>query len=280
MPKSTNIGDAFQAIAAKRFLPADSIPIDRELIHQFNWPHPVKAVISGWFMHTKEGGYWERVDTTMPLKSWPPSGIMDPLLISMHITGSFFEQAFSPEGINYYKEHGPVGARDYFTLNELQQRGIPSYFSGCLTLTLDNTAKRRNNIIYLVDLDDACVKYIQARTKSRVVVLTHGAPMADTQKTLKYAENLLNKYQRAKCVVTARLHAAMPCLAYQTPVLFIGTPSGPRFDGLIEHTRNCTASDLLEGRANYNFDAPPPNPNTHLTIRENLIQIMKEWVKQ
>ena len=277
MPKSTNIGDAFQAIAAKRFLPKDSIAIDRDLIHQFNCPRPVKAVVSGWLMHTKEGSYWERRDVAMPQKSWPPSSIIDPLLISIHITGSFIEQAFSPEGVQYFKDHGPVGARDYFTLNELQQRGIPSYFSGCLTLTLKNTAKLRNNIIYLVDIDDACVQYIKARTTSPVVVLTHGASIMSTNQTLKYAEDLLNKYQKAKCVVTARLHAAMPCLAYETPLLFIGTPSGPRFDGLVEHTRNCTADDLLLGNIDYDFDNPPPNPNTHLAITENLIQIMTEW---
>ena len=280
LPISTNIGDAFQSIAAKRFLPKRSIAIDRELIHQFNRPYPVKTIVSGWFMHTKEGTFWERFDAGIPEKSWPPSSCIDPLLISIHITGSLFDQAFSPQGIEYFKDHGPVGARDFFTLEELQKRNIPSYFSGCLTLTLENTSKTRGDIIYLVDIDEDCVEYIKSKTKSPVVVLTHGKNISSTQKTLEYAEELLVKYQKAKCVITSRLHAAMPCLAFETPVLFIGSESGPRFGGLIEHTRNCLHADLLQGRIDYDFDNPPKNPNTHLDIRENLIKIVSEWVVQ
>ena len=52
------------------------------------------------------------------------------------------------------------------------------------------------------------------------------------------AEDLLNKYARAKMVITSRIHCALPCLALGTPVIFVnGFDSfvdSCRFDGILE----------------------------------------------
>lgn len=49
-----NVGDYIQSIAAKRFLPENSIGIDREFIGVFDHPGKVKTIVNGWFMHTKD----------------------------------------------------------------------------------------------------------------------------------------------------------------------------------------------------------------------------------
>ena len=279
-----NIGDDIQTIAAKRFLPDNAVAIDREFISAFNYPSMVNAVVSGWFMHEK-GGYWD-LPTLPPEKSWPPAPEINPFFISIHLTGTIQSTIFSKENIEYLKEHGPIGARDLFTLNELLKRNIPSYFSGCLTLTLENNFTERNDITYLVDLDEETVTYIKSRVKTPIVVITHGKPLLQLlspDNRLKYAEYILNLYRKAKCVVTTRLHAAMPCLAFETPVLMIEAAAGStdcRFIGLLDHTSHCTKSYLMEGGMDYYLDNPTDNPKTYLPMRENLITIMENWVKK
>lgn len=284
---TTNIGDDIQALAAKRFLPKDSVPIDRDFSHEFKHPRPIHAIVNGWFMHTKEKWGDRAVgknDFKAPDKSWPPSSIIDPLLISIHFTNSFAPMALTEEGIEYLSQNGPVGARDLYTLGELEKRGVPSYFSGCLTLTLDEKykSKKRNNVIYCVDIDRECIEYVRANTKSKVVVISHGVPgqhIRNNEKRLAYAESLLKKYGKAKCVITTRLHAALPCLALETPVLFLGS-GGNRFGGLKSLLRTCTKKEMLSGDFDFNFNRPTPNSKDYLPIRNNLINTVNKWVRE
>lgn len=280
-----NIGDDIQSIAVTRFLPKNAVAVDREFINEFTYNSKVKTVVSGWFLH-QAGAYWD-LSRSPPLRSWPPSSHIDPFFISIHFTGTFLPTVFSGENIDYLRKHSPIGARDLFTLNELQKRGIPSYFSGCLTLTLENSCTKRNDIIYLVDLDQETIDFITARTSSPIVVLTHGHSILQhlgTEHRLKYAQHYLNLYRSCKCVVTTRLHAAMPCLAFKTPVLMISSQTKGsvdcRFAGLMELANHCSKDELLHGETSYDFDHPPENPKMYIPIRENLIKIMTDWVDE
>lgn len=279
---SYNIGDDVQTLAAMRLLPKDSIPIDREFIGIFKYPRKVSAIINGWFMHTKNF-CWYRLDAPPPSKSWPPSNRIVPLIISLHLAEGFLPYAFSNEAVHYLKKHAPIGARDLNTLNELQKRNIPSYFSGCLTLTLNNDCQERCDVIYAVDLDDECVEYIKSKTNTPVEKISH---IIDNEMALKpekrtaYLNELLEKYKRAKCVVTVRLHATMPCLAFETPVLLLCSPDDRRFFGLRELAYNCTKDELLSGSVDFDFDKPQENPKEYLTLRENLLRIVKNWVRE
>jgi hypothetical protein len=74
----------------------------------------------------------------------------------------------------------------------------------------------------------------------------------------QYARDLLNKYADSRLVVTSRIHAALPCLAMGTPVIFVIAddlqPNGKgvvpyakgRFDGLLEifNVMECLNSKL------------------------------------
>lgn len=235
-------------------------------------------------MHVK-GGYWE-LPFPPPEKSWPPASQIEPFFISIHLTSPIHPIVFSEENIDYLKQHSPIGARDLYTLEVLQEKNIPSYFSGCLSLTLENNYTERTDIIYLVDLDEATIRYIQSKVSSPTVIVTHGKSLLlflSTEHRLKYAEYVLDLYRKAKCVVTTRLHAALPCLAFKTPVLMLdsidGTGTEPRFTGLIDHIWHCSRQKLREGGMDYDFDHPPENPNSYLPIRENLIKIMTNWVQ-
>lgn len=279
---SRNIGDDIQSIAAKKFLPKTAIPVNRDFVNQFQSDSVTNTIMNGWFMDTKKSG-WRSSQFSAPHKSWPPAPSINPLLISMHFTQSFFPEVFTDEGIKYLKKYGPVGARDYATLKELMNRNIPSYFSGCLTLTLENTASKRENIIYAVDLNDRCVQFIRSRANCKVECISHIISeeiAANKQLRETYAQDLLEKYKRARCVITSRLHAAMPCLGFETPVLLINTQYDQyRFEGLKELTHNCSEMEFLSGRIAFDINKPPENPQDYLPIRENLIQIVSEWVQ-
>ena len=50
----------------------------------------------------------------------------------------------------------------------------------------------------------------------------------------KYAKMLLDKYSRAKLVISTRIHGALPCLALKTPVIFVNKKYDNRYPGLYE----------------------------------------------
>lgn len=278
---TTNVGDDIQAIAAKQFLPKkNNIPIDRELISSFSNCNKISTIVNGWFMHTKDNCWWWQ---TNPLqKLWPPSPDIDPFLISIHFTTKFLPIAFSEEGIQYLKRHSPVGARDRCTLEKLQEKNIPAYFFGCLNLTLGSSFSEREQVIYAVDIDSDCLQALERYTQYQIVKLTHGVPLTEFtatnyEKRLLHAEKILDKYRKAKCVVTTRLHAALPCLAFETPVLFIAA-SDSRFGGLKELVRSCSKQEFIDGNFHFDFDNPKENPRDYIPIRENLLRIMEDWI--
>lgn len=280
---STNVGDAFQAIAARSFLPAGALPVDRELIAEFEHDAPVNVIVSGWFMHERGASY--ELSITPPERAWPPSPPIEPFFVSLHLTGTFRATVFSEPSVEYLRAHAPVGARDLDTLAALRDHDVPSYFSGCLTLTLRRPPLPRGEVVYLVDLDASSVDHIRGRTRSPVALLTHGKPALPflaPEHRLRYAEYVLGLYASARCVVTTRLHAALPCLAFQTPVLFLSSQTAgwanPRFSGLVEHLRHGSVEELLADELAYDVDDPPANPTSHQRLRENLSRAVTDWV--
>jgi len=276
--RTDNLGDDMQSIAARRFLPRVDRHLDREALDEISSADgdPVALVMNGWFCHRPD--------------KWPPAPPIDPLLISFHVTnnpepgtGARAREAFarSPRALDWLRRHGPVGARDHSTLDWLRSHGIEAWFSGCLTLTLDAPPDRpRDDFIVLNDLPDAVATRIAGATRRPLRRTTHteaGAP--DVPQRFARAEALLDLYARAACVVTTRLHGAMPCLAFGTPVLLIDAHwDQSRFTGLAELVRHGTAGEFLAGELRYDVDDPPANPGRHLALRAELTRRVSAFV--
>ena len=201
--------------------------------------------MNGWFTHTPA--------------HWIPSKSIRPHFVAFHINHSVKNQVLSPEGEEYLKAHAPIGCRDMFTTELLQRHGIPAFYSGCLTLTLDLNYKipdsERGEDIFIVDpifnvpdykdLLKSPRKFLRAFLKGEIfdtfrkqylikriipkhirkqaVYTHHQLPpnnIPDNER-FEMAENLLHQYARAKLVITSRIHCALPCLALGTPVIFI-----------------------------------------------------------
>jgi Polysaccharide pyruvyl transferase len=267
--QTNNLGDFIQSIAARKFLPRVDRYIDREALDEVGRieDSPVKLIMNAWYCHRPD--------------KWPPSRFIDPLLISVHIThnpepGSGMrareEFARSPQILRYLREHGPVGARDHDTLAWLRSFGIESYYSGCLTLTLDRPAVAREPFIVLNDLPEAVAAKIRNATTVPIRYAGHDDNVTvGTEPRFERAAALIDLYARASCVVTSRMHGALPCLAMGTPVLLVETAwDGYRFSGLRDLVHHCSVEDFLSGRMDYDVEKPPPNPATYLPLRDEL----------
>jgi len=162
------------------------------------------------------------------------------------------------ESLRYLREHGSIGARDLSTLALLRQSGVECHFSGCLTFTLGaGGAAVRGDYVCGRRFAGACpCKAAGAYTwpaRRSYSSLFKGW----TNRRAYIARRLLSLYAHATCVVTTRLHCALPCLALGTPVLFLpAAPDSYRFAGLAELLHNCGVQDYLSGHVSYDVDNP------------------------
>ncbi len=159
-----NLGDDVQSLAAAQFLPRVDLLIDRDYFDKISGyvcqSDRVKVIMNGWFAHR--------------LKGWPPPSFIDPLFISFHITPSIVRKLLRPRIVEYLKRY-EVGCRDLWTCKILQKYGIRTYFSGCLTLTLDyrySFSGSRKNVL-IVDLDEEAYKVLPHSLIRRAEILTH-----------------------------------------------------------------------------------------------------------
>lgn len=108
------------------------------------------------------------------------------------------------------------------------------------------------------------------------------------QEKFQYAESLLKKYASAKCVITSRIHCALPCLGLGTPVIFVEKTlddecSKSRFGGLLNLFNVMTWTGLrlqnMLHSGKINVDNFPENKDSWREIADKLIEKCKEFTK-
>tara|TARA_B110000444_G_scaffold244702_1_gene264408 strand:- start:3437 stop:4384 length:948 start_codon:yes stop_codon:yes gene_type:complete len=218
---TSNVGDEIQSLAVKQIIDKVDYYIDREKLNEFRNNEPVKLIINGWYMANPD--------------NWPPSEDIIPLFISFHIshnanTNKIF---LSEKNITYFKKYEPIGCRDKQTKELLESHGVKAYFSGCATLTYKNKFKERNNKILCVDPLFNIFPYsygkniyknlIPSSLHKDVEYIEHKRYDLNKSNAQRFhdAEELIAKFSQAKVVITSRIHAALPCLALGTPVIFL-----------------------------------------------------------
>ncbi len=274
-----NIGDDIQSYAALRFLPHVDYYIDRERLDAFcgdndNWK--VAVIMNAWYMYTKF--------------NWPPSPYIHPLFIAMHISkedyydiGTRFLDGLGGE---YLKKYAPIGARDQSTYELCMEKGIESYISGCLTLTLERYANiEKKDVIYLVDLNECQIKrikeYFPDENFEEVSHSVQYTEDTDYEERMRKVEGLLKKYQGAKCVITSRLHCALPCLALETPVLLVYRDEfKDRMEYYLRFIYNVTADDIEDNNIDFDLSNPPRNKDDYLMLRQSIIEKCKKFVSE
>jgi hypothetical protein len=274
-----NLGDDIQSYADERFLPQVDYIIDREKLDTFcsDEGEKVSIIMGGWYLYKH--------------LNWPPSPFIKPLPISMHFDTFYSKVAgekitrnfvFEEYGATWLIENGPIGCRDEGTKKLLEGYGIPAYFSGCITLTIDpfENVEKHNKII-LVDVPKDVREYAIKNSNKECIETSHSVKMSTldwvTRKQL--VERQLKLYQGAALVITTRLHAALPCLALGVPVLFIKERwSLNRTGTWLNYLNYTSAEELLSGECSYDINNPLSNPEKYKEIRDKLINSCERYI--
>lgn len=231
---TNNIGDDIQSLAVSGMMPEVAICIDRERISDFVLP--AKAVIAGWYKH----------DAT----DWPPHPNIKTMFVGFHA----FHSSCVTDHIDYLKTVGSIGCRDQSTQELCSRNGLDAYFSGCVTLTLPQLDVEPSGLPLFIDVPaPEGINHMRCST-----FLAESNP----QRRLELAQERLRVIASASCVVTTRLHAALPAAAMGIPVLLIPPPNDPRFKGLLQFVHHLRKHDdlLVAGFVK----EPQPNPNAEL----------------
>ena len=277
-----NIGDDIQSYAQKRFLPSVDCVVDRENLDAFgrseNLNETVSVIMNAFYMYDKF--------------NWPPAACINPLFVSMHITqndffgiGDRFLDAF---GGDYLRHYEPIGARDEATLNLLKNKGINAYLSGCMTLTLSVPGEaKKNDVIILTDVDEDLAETIKQKyPEENYIELSHAVDTdihskLTMEERFTKVEDLLKRYRNAKCVITERLHCALPCLALGTPVLLIYKEDfSARMSSFLPLLHSATYDEIRNGLCTFNICDPPENSSEYLKYRIELECCCKAFIEK
>lgn len=283
--ETKNIGDDIQCYAARQFLPRLDVVLDREHLDDVKSDEHIACIMNGWFIHRK----W----------NWPPANCLVPHMVAFHYSerekGQFFAKYtrtrfLSGLGLDYLKSWGPIGCRDLRTMEFLKELGVESYFTGCMTLTLPQMPKHpvEKPYICLVDLDKRSTDALRARAKKEgmeVREITHAItpydPDTPWEVREKKVEELLTVYRNAACVVTSRLHCALPCVSQETPVLLAREDlDNTRFQPFTQFLHTATYREIRSGKFDYSLSNPPANSQEYLKIRSSLIDSCREFIAE
>ena len=272
--KVANLGDEIQGFPGLHFLPYLDTFLDREALDESKGSERITVFFNAW---------WGDAQT-----SWPPPDNIDPILLSIHIAPLI--KPTIKRGSGYFQSKAPVGCRDTDTMEYLQNvLGVDTFFSGCLTLLMKNPNignNFRTGTIYLVDVRSDIKALLPVHVLERAIAVEHnmkGSAMNNSLARFTAAYELIEMYSRASVVITQRIHAALPCVAMGTPVIFISSPDMPGGGGTITKASSRTAGLTplfhtldLYNKSNkeakswlhtFNWQSPPPNPNVGMLMR-------------
>jgi len=238
-----NLGDYIQILACLRLLETidlqPSIYLDRDTelasapTGEWN-AGPILLPLSGWFKHMAGAD-----------PQWPPHGRIIPIFIGFHVRPYQCPALLEPASVEYMKAHGPVGCRDPFTKRVLEEKGVPTYLSHCLSLTFPRRpAGQVGDKIVVASRDRDIIDLLPSGYRRDPLYVNHYAVKDTFSAYMAAARELLALYRsRARLVITTFLHCALPCLAMGIPVVvflprpqneFQRTSDEERFSGLMQ----------------------------------------------
>ena len=208
-----NLGDQIQSIATENLIGKIEKRFNRDTLAELNIEEDYFLIMNGWFSHT-------------PKQCLPTATGIKPVFWGFHIANNqmSLDHFFSDECVNFFKKHEPVGCRDSHTAKKLKNLGVHTFYSKCLTLTLE---KRKTEPIngwnVVVDVPIALPSFIENNVLR--VSQRRQPEILTEQEKISHAQRLLDLYrEKAKLVITTRLHCALPCVAMGIPVILLGNP--------------------------------------------------------
>lgn len=211
-----NLGDHIQIISGLRLLSRLGIEptryIDRDDEIQSapgldDEDGPVGILLNGWFKTNRA--------------EWPPHPKLVPLIYGFHIRTFQCPELLSDASVEFFRLHQPIGSRDVYTESLLRSKGVETFHSNCLSLTLprriENSATQTD--VFVVSRDERIKDYLPQSIEPYTFV-SHYSGSSDFAANMARAEGLLEVYRsRAKLIVTTLLHCALPAIAMGIPVV-------------------------------------------------------------
>lgn len=329
--KAINIGDYIQALASSQFMGKDNVFIEREKIDEYDG-EDVMMIMNGWFMHHPEhwppsprinplfvalhlnnlaDGVLLGEDSINYFKQHEPIGCRDNKTVDKlrsHGVKAFFSGCMTLTlGYKYHSDEksGKVFFTDppvlfsnkiekikyvlFFVVDFLPKRKIYKKWHGkdkfCLRF-LAEISKFYHDYSRMFDHDMLLkAEYIQQQAAFYHKYKTPEEKMAK-------AERMIEEYAKAACVVTSRIHCALPCLGIGTPVIYVyddtqDEVSSCRLDGLkqlfniVHYTGNHLIPDfkICDGNNIITENNFPKNKDGWKIFADNLIFRCKNFVK-
>jgi hypothetical protein len=199
----------------------DVITVHRDASMYEAIPEDTWTLCFGWFMHALFG----------MRHGFPLHRNLRPIFVSFHCNK---RGLLTPDAVEYLRRYGPVGCRDWNTVHLLQSIGVESFFSGCLTTTIDSVFPEAPE-----PPRDAPLAYVDLPAPDGAVGYEHSDEAVRTRPFVANVERaleLLETYRRDhRGVVTSRLHCYLPVRAIGVDVEFRpANRSDIRFEGLID----------------------------------------------
>jgi hypothetical protein len=306
---TNNLGDEIQSIAARQFLPKVDMYLDRDSLNKIKSKEPIKVILNGWFLQKPEN--WPPSPVIKPLfiSFHITQNAIEKLTSPMSI--EYFKK-HEPIGCrDYYtlKILKDKGVNAYFS-------GCLT-----LTLKKPQVEKHINKIL-IVDIEEEVLKFLPREIKERAKFLSHYLSYPIDEKAVrifkkfsnrlyfllkrmkinsllrkpvdffysmknfsakfKMAEEILKEYASSSLVITSRLHCALPCVAFGTPVIFVPkNPYDPRLKGYSEYLKIYSIDEFKKiDWINSDFNLSPQQKKKIEDLKTQLIQRCLQFIEQ
>ena len=273
-----NLGDHIQILAGLALLRGFGIEptarIDRDddiaTVENIEGDERIGLLLNGWFKTNRD--------------QWPPAERIVPLFLGFHIRLFQCPELLAEPAILYYKKFGPIGCRDSHTQNLLEQRGVESFVSRCLSLTLPRRlAHGPDQKTVFVASRDKRILEILPESLGDVVYVNHYSESRDFATNCDRATEMLERYRsEASLIVTTFLHAALPAIAMGIPVVVFYPLNSPEMS--VSDRERFTALDGLVpvhdlgDIEDVDWNPQPPDVSLiKLELRDRLREMKTRW---
>jgi hypothetical protein len=121
-----------------------------------------------------------------------------------------------------WRRNQPIGLRDTYSVGVLREAGVDAYYSGCLTTFMGrffHPPAKREGVVF-VDVPAEMERFIPEDVRARARRITNETGKGETHQKSRFEKiaRVLDVVRSAEMVVTRRLHTALPCVGFGTPV--------------------------------------------------------------
>lgn len=308
-----NLGDEIQSLAAEQYLPRIDTYLKRDNLDEVESEEKIKLIMNGWFTHKPEN--WPPSPDIVPLfisfhiarsaadelvsqksidyfKKHEPIGCRDYHtrdLLSNHGVDAYFsgDLVLTLSKDKYVSESPDNGHSDDILLVDVDEHvedALPKEIrerSQSLTHYFRSPAQSVDYkvVTALGETRKHLKKIGLNRPYRRMINLFENNLYADkTYNETKFdkARERLRRYANANLVITSRLHATNPCIAFDTPVLLVYDDMDDiRFGGLKDYFNCYSVDDFVD-----NVDDIDWNSLTNPQSTDKICSEMSERVEE